>query len=88
MPNTMELLNRALAVKRAARWCEEMNVDPSAITQARKRGKLSSTMAAHMALTLGENPVLWAGIAGIENDNYNPEIKAKVLAQFETVAAL
>lgn len=57
MPNTMELLNMALAVKKAARWCEEMDVDPSAITHARKRGKLSATMAAHMALSIGEDPI-------------------------------
>lgn len=89
MPNTMELLNRALAVKRAARWCEEMHLDPSAITQARKRGKLSGPMSAYMALTLGENPVMWAGVASIENDDhYSPELKARMLAEFETSAAL
>lgn len=88
MPNTMELLNKALESKRAARWCEEMHLDPSAITQARKRGKLSPTMAAHMALGIGEDPIKWAAIAGIEGDSYNPELKARVMAQFETVAAL
>jgi hypothetical protein len=88
MPNTMELLNQALGVKKAARWCEEMGVDPSAITNARKRGKLSATMAAHMAMGINEDPIKWAAIAGIENDSHNPEIKARVLAQFETAAAL
>lgn len=88
MPNTMELLNKALAVKRAARWCEEMGVDPSAISNARKRGKLSATMAAHMAIGIDEDPMMWAAIASIENDSHNPDIKAKVLARIETVAAL
>lgn len=88
MPNTMELLNRALEVKRAARWCEEMHLDPSAISQARKRGKLSPTIAAHMAIELGEDGLRWAGIAGIENDNHSPEIKTRLLAQFETSGAL
>lgn len=88
MPNTMELLNTALAKKRAVRWCEEMGLDPSAITQARKRGKLSPTMAAHMALGIGEDPVKWAAIAGMESDSSSPELKARVLARFEMSAAL
>ena len=88
MPNTMELLNRALAAKKAIRWCEEMGLDPSAITHARKRGKLSPTMAAHMAMGIDEDPIKWAAIAGIEGDTYNPELKVKVMSKFETAVAL
>lgn len=72
MPTTLELLNKALEYKKAARWCSDLNLDPSTMSQARKRGKLSPTLAASIAIELGEDPIQWAAIAGIEGDSNKP----------------
>lgn len=66
MPSTMELLTKALEVKRAAHWCEELNVDLSTISQAKKRGRLSPTLAGNFAIKLGENPEHWIAVAALE----------------------
>ena len=66
MLNTMELLQKALAVKRAAHWCDELNVDLSTISKAKQRGRLSPTLAGNFAMKLGENPEQWIAIAALE----------------------
>lgn len=66
MPNTMELLDKALATKRASHWCREMNLTDAALTNARKRGRLSPTLAGNFAMKLGENPEQWIAIAALE----------------------
>lgn len=66
MPNTMDLLQKALNVQRAAHWCNELNLDPSSISQAKKRGRLSPVLAGHFAIKLGENPEHWIAVAALE----------------------
>jgi hypothetical protein len=66
MQNTMELLSKALDVKRAARWTEELNLDASTICQAKKRGRLSPALAGNFAMKLGESPEKWICIAAME----------------------
>ena len=66
MPTTMELLSKALEVKRASHWCDEMNLDLSTISQAKKRGRLSPTLAGNLAIKLGKNPAHWIAIAALE----------------------
>lgn len=66
MNNTMELLSKALDVKRAARWTEELNLDASTICQAKKRGRLSPALAGNFAIELGESPEHWIAIAALE----------------------
>ena len=66
MKTTMELLTRALEIKRAAHWCKELNLTESALTQARKRGRLSPTLAGNFAMKLGEDPKDWIAIAALE----------------------
>lgn len=72
MHNTMELLSKALDVKRAARWCEEMDLDISTISQAKKRGRLSPTLAGTFAIELGEDAEHWIAIAAIEAEKESP----------------
>lgn len=66
MHTTMELLTKALDVKRASHWCRELNLTNAALTQARKRGRLSPTLAGNLAIKLGENPERWIAIAALE----------------------
>lgn len=66
MQNTMELLTKALSVKRAARWTEDLNLDASTICQAKKKGRLSPALAGNFAIELGESPEHWIAIAAIE----------------------
>jgi hypothetical protein len=62
----MELLNHALQKQRASRWCEEMDLDISTIAQAKKRGRLSPTLAGNLAMKLGESPEHWIAVAALE----------------------
>ncbi|MES2581347.1 MAG: hypothetical protein V4627_01410 [Pseudomonadota bacterium] len=72
MQNTMQLLDRALQVKRASRWCEDMDLDISTMAQAKKRGRLSPTLAGTLAMELGESPEHWIAIAAIEAEKETP----------------
>jgi hypothetical protein len=85
MPTTMQLLTKALEFKKAARWCEELHLDPSTISQARKRGKLSPAIAGGMAMQLGENPEHWIAIAAVEAEPDSP-LKNMLLKSFTRAA--
>ncbi len=80
MPKTMELLDKALEIKRAASWCREFNLTEAALSLARKRGRLSPTLAGNFAIKLGESPEQWIAIAALEAEPDSPlldELKAK-----------
>ncbi|MDP3798878.1 MAG: hypothetical protein Q8R06_17325 [Polaromonas sp.] len=66
MESTMQLLNKALSVQRAAAWVEDMNLSKSAISMAQKRGRLSPVLAGNLAIKLGENPEHWIAVAALE----------------------
>ena len=68
MPTTMDLLKAALEKRKAAHWCKDLHLDPTALTQAKKRGHLSPAIAASIAMMLGADPMKWAAISGIEAD--------------------
>jgi len=72
MQTTMELLGKALDVKRSSRWCEELDLDISTLSQAKKRGRLSPTLAGNLAIELGESPEHWIAIAAIEAEKETP----------------
>ncbi len=72
MPSTMVLLERALAVKRAAVWARELNLTDSALTQAKKRGRLSPTLAGTLAEQLHEDALKWTAVAAIEAEPATP----------------
>jgi hypothetical protein len=66
MTHTLELLDKALTIKSASAWSRTLNIVPSAITNARKRGRLSPTLAGNLAIKLGESPEKWICIAAME----------------------
>lgn len=66
MTSTMQLLDKALLVKRASHWANELNLSNATFTMARKRGRLSPVIAGSLAMKLGENPTQWIAIAGLE----------------------
>lgn len=78
MPNTMALLERALRIKRAAVWARELNLTDSALTQARKRGRLSPTLAGSLAEQLHENAAKWTALAALEAEPDTP-LRQRVL---------
>jgi hypothetical protein len=66
MQKTLELLDQALQVKRASQWCNDLNLDPSTMSQAKKRGRLSPTLAGNLAIELGADPEHWIAVAALE----------------------
>jgi hypothetical protein len=68
METTADLLSKALSVKRASRWSEELDIDVSTIAQAKKRGHLSPVIAGALAEKLGENVSQWIIIAALESE--------------------
>lgn len=79
MPNTMDLLTQALQKQRAAAWTKELNLSDSALTQAKKRGRLSPVLAGHIAMKLGENPEHWIAVAALEAEPES-ELLTRLLA--------
>jgi hypothetical protein len=66
MPHTLDLLAKALDMKRASQWCREFNITEGTISQAKRRGRLSPTLAGNFAIKLGEDPAQWIAIAALE----------------------
>ena len=72
MTHTLELLNKALEKKTISDWARAFNVSPSAITNARARGRLSPVFAGNLAIELGESPEHWMAIAAMEAEPDSP----------------
>jgi predicted ThiF/HesA family dinucleotide-utilizing enzyme len=72
MAHTIELLEKALEVRNAAQWCNRFNVTRATITNAKKRGRLSPTLAGVFALEMGENPIYWTAVAAAEAEPPGP----------------
>lgn len=72
MPTTMQLLDRALSVKTQARWADSLELSDAALSQAKKRGRLSPTVAGSIAAELGDNPEHWIAIAALEAEPPSP----------------
>ncbi len=68
MQRTADLLTKALGERSPSQWAKVLNVTPSAITNARQKGRLSPGMAANIAAELGESPSAWALVAAQENE--------------------
>lgn len=75
MTSTMELLQKALTVKRAAHWCNDLNLETSTMAQAKKRGRLSPVLAGNLAIELGESPEHWMAVAAMEAEPESPLLK-------------
>lgn len=66
MKKSIDLLNKALDCYTARVVAEQCGVSEQAMSNAKKRGTLSPEVAGHIAVMLGEDPVLWMAIAGLE----------------------
>jgi len=66
MTHSIELLNKALEIKTISEWARTLNIVPSTITNARRIGRLSPTLAGNFAINLGENPTQWIALAAME----------------------
>lgn len=71
MPETKELLEKALETKHAAEWARQFNIDRSTIAHAKRIGRLSPTLAGSIAIELGESPERWIAIAALEAEQEN-----------------
>ena len=81
MTHSIELLNRALQMKTVSEWARTLNIVPSTITNARRIGRLSPTMAGNFAMNLGENPTQWIALAAMEAEpesTYKKELLSRV----------
>lgn len=72
MQHTLDLLDRALAKQSASEWARAFNISPSTFTNARKRGRLSPTLAGGIALMMGENAQAWTARAAVEAEPDSP----------------
>lgn len=68
MPNTIELLTKALEKKTASEWARMFNIVPSTLTNAKNAGRLSPALAGNFAIELGEDVELWMLAANLENE--------------------
>lgn len=66
MLRSIELLDRALAQKSAAQWSRDLYLTEAALSMARRRGRLSPTLAGNLALRLGLDAARWIAIAALE----------------------
>jgi len=76
MPQTLDLLKKALEIKNAARWQHDLNLSSGAIYTARKRGRLSPTLAGQLAIALKEDPMQWTAIAALEAEPDSPLLQS------------
>lgn len=67
MPQTIDLLNKALEIKTASEWARLFNIVPSAITNARRAGRVSPALAGNLAIELGEDAERWMLAAQLES---------------------
>lgn len=72
MHNTIELLDKALEIRNAAQWCNRFNLTRATITNAKKRGRLSPTLAGVFAMEMGADPVYWTAVAAAEAEPPGP----------------
>ena len=72
MPHTLDLLHAALKKQSAAAWCRDMNLTRAAFSQARKRGRLSPTLAGNLAIELGADAIFWTAVAAAEAEPEGP----------------
>jgi len=72
MHTTMDLFEHALTHHKAAEWARRLNLTESAFSQAKKRGRLSPTLAGELAANIGEDPREWITIAALEAEPDSP----------------
>lgn len=89
MTHSIELLNKALEIKTISEWARTLNIVPSTITNARRAGRLSPTMAGNLAMNLGENPVQWIAVAAMEAEpesSYKKQLMSRITLLYKLIA--
>lgn len=72
MPHTIDLLQKALEMRKASQWCERFNITKGTIFQAKKRGSLGPTLAGAFAMEIGADPIFWTAVAAAEAEPPGP----------------
>lgn len=72
MPHTIELLEKALEMRNASQWCKRFNMTRATLTNAKKRGRLSPTLAGVLAMEMGADPIFWTAVAAAEAEPPGP----------------
>lgn len=75
MQSTMQLLEKALSIKTAAGWADQLNITRQTFTNAKKVQHLSPALAGNLAIELGEPPEHWIAIAAIEAEKESPLLR-------------
>lgn len=78
MHQTIDLLTRALTQRPAIEWAAEFGVSQAALSLAKKRGKLSPSLAGAFAEAMAEPVEHWIAVAGLEQDTASG-IRARLL---------
>lgn len=73
MNSTQQLLGVALERHNATFWAREIGIKPEALYMAKKRGRLSPTIAGALARFIGENVEHWICIAALEAEPESQE---------------
>lgn len=72
---SLDLLTKALAINPSPKaWCDELQLNRTALNVAKNRGRLSPAIAGGLAMKLGENAMQWIAIAAMEAE---PDSKTK-----------
>ena len=63
---TLDLLTKALDMKKQGEWARLLGLSDAAFSMAKKRHRLSPTIAGKLAHAMGEDERQWIAIAGLE----------------------
>lgn len=88
MHHTSELLEKALQLHRAAEWSRRFNLTRAAIAMAKKKNRLSPSLANAFAIELGADPIYWTAVAAAEAEPPGPlrdKLEASLSRQRATV---
>lgn len=72
MHATLELLDQILQTANASQAARHLDIHPSTLAYARKRGRLSPTLAGAFAQQLGKDVGLWVALAALEAEPPGP----------------
>ena len=87
MQSTMNLLEKALALKPAQYWHEKLNLNRNALHNARQRGHISPAIAGALAEELGQDPDRWIVVAALESER-DSACKDRMLTRLKKVTSV
>jgi len=85
MTHSLDLLRKALEIKTASEWSRTLNIVPSTLTNAKRAGRLSPTLAGNFAINLGEDATKWIAIAAMEaepENNYKTALMSRLTSLY------